>query len=222
MQTIQDRGYVFKRGQALIPSFLAFAVVGLLERHYPRLVDYDFTAAMENELDEIAGGDAAALDFLTAFYFGSDAADDAADRQRRRAEEDGHREPRRDRRAQRQLDPAVHRRRGPRRRGPGRPLRAVPAADGARRRDAPPTSIRGGRRRVDRRRPGVDPRGHRARRADPGEGRRAVPRRRRRAQARRAPGDRRADRAQVRPVRPVRLQRRDATRRCSSRSRRTR
>ena len=58
MQTIQDRGYVFKRGQALIPSFLAFAVVGLLERHFPRLVDYDFTAAMENELDEIAGGDA--------------------------------------------------------------------------------------------------------------------------------------------------------------------
>ena len=44
MQTIQDRGYVFKRGQALIPSFLAFAVVGLLEQHYPRLVDYDFTA----------------------------------------------------------------------------------------------------------------------------------------------------------------------------------
>ena len=74
MQTIQDRGYVFKRGQALIPSFLAFAVIGLLERHYPRLVDYNFTAAMENELDEIAGGDYAAIDFLTSFYFGSDAA----------------------------------------------------------------------------------------------------------------------------------------------------
>ena len=72
MQTIQDRGYVFKRGQALIPSFLAFAVVGLLEGHFPRLVDFDFTAAMENELDDIAGGDAAALDFLRAFYFGSD------------------------------------------------------------------------------------------------------------------------------------------------------
>jgi DNA topoisomerase-1 len=76
MQTIQDRGYVFKRGQALIPSFLAFAVVGLLERHYPRLVDYNFTAAMENELDEIAGGDHAAVDFLTSFYFGSDVAGD--------------------------------------------------------------------------------------------------------------------------------------------------
>ena len=60
MQTIQDRGYVVKRGQALIPSFLAFAVIGLLEQHYPRLVDYNFTAAMENELDEIAGGDHAA------------------------------------------------------------------------------------------------------------------------------------------------------------------
>jgi DNA topoisomerase-1 len=72
MGTIQDRGYVFKRGQALIPSFLAFAVVGLLERYYPRLVDYGFTAAMEDELDEIAGGDAAAVDFLRAFYFGSD------------------------------------------------------------------------------------------------------------------------------------------------------
>ncbi|HEX6500413.1 MAG TPA: type I DNA topoisomerase [Micromonosporaceae bacterium] len=72
MQTIQDRGYVFKRGQALIPSFLAFAVVGLLERYFPRLIDYRFTANMENELDEIAAGEAAAVNFLTAFYFGSD------------------------------------------------------------------------------------------------------------------------------------------------------
>jgi DNA topoisomerase-1 len=71
MRTIQDRGYVEKRGQALVPSFIAFAVIGLLEQHYPRLVDYNFTAAMENQLDEIAGGDHAALDFLTSFYFGS-------------------------------------------------------------------------------------------------------------------------------------------------------
>lgn len=78
MATIQDRGYVFKRGQALIPSFLAFAVVGLLERHYPRLVDYNFTAAMENELDEIASGDAQAVDFLTSFYFGSPVGDDGS------------------------------------------------------------------------------------------------------------------------------------------------
>jgi DNA topoisomerase I len=72
MQTIQDRGYVFKRGQALIPSFTAFAVVGLLERHYPRLVDYGFTATMEDELDEIAAGEAARVEFLRAFYFGAD------------------------------------------------------------------------------------------------------------------------------------------------------
>jgi DNA topoisomerase-1 len=72
MQTIQDRGYVFKRGQALIPSFLAFAVIGLLERYFPRLVDYSFTASMEDELDEIAGGSAAAVDFLRSFYFGGE------------------------------------------------------------------------------------------------------------------------------------------------------
>lgn len=74
MRTIQDRGYVEKRGQALIPSFLAFAVIGLLEGHYPRLVDYNFTAAMESRLDDIAGGDHASLDFLTSFYFGSETA----------------------------------------------------------------------------------------------------------------------------------------------------
>src|SRR5256886_2524924 len=70
MATIQDRGYVFKRGQALVPSFLAFAVINLLEQHFPRLVDYRFTASMEDELDDIAGGGASAVDFLTAFYFG--------------------------------------------------------------------------------------------------------------------------------------------------------
>jgi len=70
MATIQDRGYVFKRGQALVPSFIAFAVINLLEQHFPRLVDYQFTASMEDELDDIAGGGASAVDFLTAFYFG--------------------------------------------------------------------------------------------------------------------------------------------------------
>jgi DNA topoisomerase-1 len=78
MQTIQDRGYVFKRGQALIPSFLAFAVIGLLEGHFPRLVDYDFTASMENVLDEIANGDESAVDFLRPFYFGSDTGDEGS------------------------------------------------------------------------------------------------------------------------------------------------
>src|SRR3712207_8658532 len=54
--TIQDRGYVWKKGTALVPSFTAFAVVGLLEQHFGRLVDYRFTAAMEDDLDEIATG----------------------------------------------------------------------------------------------------------------------------------------------------------------------
>jgi DNA topoisomerase-1 len=72
MQTIQDRGYVNKRGQALVPTFIAFAVVSLLERHFPQLVDYAFTATMENELDDIAGGEAAAVDFLRSFYFGGE------------------------------------------------------------------------------------------------------------------------------------------------------
>ncbi|HEY7176915.1 MAG TPA: type I DNA topoisomerase, partial [Micromonosporaceae bacterium] len=64
MATIQERGYVFKRGQALVPSFLAFAVVNLLEQHFPQLVDYAFTATMEDELDDVAGGTVAAVDFL--------------------------------------------------------------------------------------------------------------------------------------------------------------
>jgi DNA topoisomerase-1 len=55
-----------------VPSFIAFAVVTLLERHFPQLVDYAFTATMENELDDIAGGEAAAVDFLRSFYFGGE------------------------------------------------------------------------------------------------------------------------------------------------------
>jgi DNA topoisomerase I len=70
MQNITDRGYVFKRGQALVPSFVAFAVIGLLEKYFERLVDYDFTAGMENELDGITAGDTAVLGFLRSFYFG--------------------------------------------------------------------------------------------------------------------------------------------------------
>ncbi|MGH9066071.1 MAG: DNA topoisomerase, partial [Acidimicrobiales bacterium] len=68
--TIQDRGYVWKRGSALIPSFTAFAVVTLLERHFADLVDYGFTASMEDDLDEIAGGGEEAVPWLTRFYFG--------------------------------------------------------------------------------------------------------------------------------------------------------
>jgi DNA topoisomerase-1 len=70
--TILDRGYVSKKGTALVPSFLAFAVVTLLERHFAHLVDYDFTARMEEGLDEIARGEAARVPWLHRFYFGTD------------------------------------------------------------------------------------------------------------------------------------------------------
>jgi DNA topoisomerase-1 len=72
--TILDRGYVWKKGTALVPSFTAFAVVGLLERYFAALVDYGFTASMEDDLDAIASGDEEALPWLTRFYFGSDSA----------------------------------------------------------------------------------------------------------------------------------------------------
>lgn len=72
IRTIQDRGYVHKRGSALVPSWTAFAVIGLLEQHFGRLVDYDFTAAMEDDLDEIASGNERRTNWLNAFYFGGD------------------------------------------------------------------------------------------------------------------------------------------------------
>ena len=72
IKTIQDRGYVWKKGSALVPSWVAFAVVGLLERHFERLVDYDFTAAMEDELDRIAAGHEQRTRWLSKFYFGGD------------------------------------------------------------------------------------------------------------------------------------------------------
>jgi DNA topoisomerase-1 len=68
--TIIDRGYVFKKGTALVPSFLAFAVINLLEQHFGNLVDYDFTAHMEDGLDEIARGEAQRVRWLERFYFG--------------------------------------------------------------------------------------------------------------------------------------------------------
>ncbi len=68
--TILDRGYVFKRGTALVPAFLAFSVVNLLEQHFGRLVDYDFTARMEDDLDRIAAGDEQRVAWLGRFYFG--------------------------------------------------------------------------------------------------------------------------------------------------------
>jgi DNA topoisomerase-1 len=68
--TILDRGYVFKKGTALVPTFLAFAVTRLLEEHFERLVDYDFTARMEDDLDRIAAGDERRVEWLERFYFG--------------------------------------------------------------------------------------------------------------------------------------------------------
>jgi len=70
--TILDRGYVFKKGTALVPSFLAFAVVNLLVRHFGQLVDYAFTAQMEDALDEISRGEAERVPWLRRFYFGPD------------------------------------------------------------------------------------------------------------------------------------------------------
>ena len=72
IRTITARDYVFKKGIALVPTWLAFAVTGLLEEHFPRLVDYAFTAEMEEVLDEIADGHAERLRVLTDFYFGDD------------------------------------------------------------------------------------------------------------------------------------------------------
>jgi len=77
LATIQDRGYVLKKGTALAPSFTAFAVVTLLERHFPELVDYAFTAKMETDLDDIASGENESAPWLRRFYFG-EAAEGAA------------------------------------------------------------------------------------------------------------------------------------------------
>ena len=71
MQTIQDRGYVWKKGQALVPTSDAFAVVNLLEHHFAHLVDYEFTARMEDDLDEIAGGRQQREPWLHKFWFGN-------------------------------------------------------------------------------------------------------------------------------------------------------
>ena len=73
ISTIMDRGYVAKKGQALVPSWIAFSVVRLLEEHFSELVDYDFTAEMESDLDRIAAGEADRSTWLGEFYFGSDA-----------------------------------------------------------------------------------------------------------------------------------------------------
>ena len=71
MGTILDRGYVFKKGTALVPTFLAFSVTKLLEQHFGRLVDYDFTARLEDDLDRIAEGEENRVDWLSRFYRGT-------------------------------------------------------------------------------------------------------------------------------------------------------
>ena len=68
MGTILNRGYVYKKGTALVPAWLAFSVVRLLEEHFARLVSYEFTASMEDVLDEIAGGRRDRNTELAEFY----------------------------------------------------------------------------------------------------------------------------------------------------------
>jgi DNA topoisomerase I len=72
IQTIQDRGYVWKKGQALVPTWTAFAVVGLLEQHFDNLVDFEFTAKIEEDLDAIAAGEGQKDAWLQRFYFGDE------------------------------------------------------------------------------------------------------------------------------------------------------
>jgi DNA topoisomerase-1 len=71
IDTILAREYVFKKGTALVPTWVAFAVAQLLEAHLPNLVDYGFTAQMEDDLDAISRGEAGQLEYLTNFYFGN-------------------------------------------------------------------------------------------------------------------------------------------------------
>ena len=78
IQTVQDRGYVWKKGQALVPTWTAFAVVGLLEQHFDELVDYAFTAKVETDLDAIAAGQQKKDEWLHEFYFGEDPESDDA------------------------------------------------------------------------------------------------------------------------------------------------
>ena len=114
LSTIVDRGYVFKKGTALVPTFVAFSVVNLLELHFEQLVDFDFTARMEDDLDRIAAGDQARDEWLAALLL--------RPRERSRAAPPRDRASGRDRCASRELD----RDSGLGSRGEGRPLRAVP------------------------------------------------------------------------------------------------
>ena len=83
IETIQARGYVWRKGTALVPNWTAFAVTNLLEQHFGHLVDYGFTATMEEALDVIARGEGEAEKWLHAFYFGNGTTGTAATRLRR-------------------------------------------------------------------------------------------------------------------------------------------
>ena len=74
IETSQQRQYVFKKGNALVPSWMAFSVSKLLSDHLPRLVDFQFTAKMEDDLDAISRGEAEHIDYLRTFYFGNGSA----------------------------------------------------------------------------------------------------------------------------------------------------
>ena len=176
--TILNRGYVYKKGTALVPAWLAFSVIRLLEEHFPRQVSYEFTADMEDVLDEIAGGRKDRATELGEFYYGAGDVgrpQDAGDRARR---------------DRRQGDGDLPDRRGHRPpRGPLRPVRRGPGARGRRRRS-------GARQRA--RRPA-------ARRAHRGQGQGAAGQPGRRgAGGGQPPRHRPPDRGQERPLRPLR------------------
>ena len=183
ISVIQDRGYVTGRGQALVPSWLAFAVTRLLEENFDWLVDYDFTAEMEEDLDAIAAGDKDRVAWLSRFYFG-----DGIGQRGGRGSARPRREPRRHRRPRGQLDPD---RRG--HRAARRPVRPVPGGLGRR--------ARRGRHHAAH----VRARGAGPRRAHRRQGPRAAgDAARGRPGARHRPRRRHADRRAQRPLRPVR------------------
>jgi DNA topoisomerase-1 len=114
---------VWKKGSALVPTWLAFAVVNLLEQHFDRLVDYGFTASLEDDLDVIAGGQGNSVEWLSRFYFGSPDGKVGRAGPAGRPEEDHRQEPRRDRRPGDQHHPDRAGRGRPAGRRAGRPLR---------------------------------------------------------------------------------------------------
>lgn len=119
IQTVQDRGYVWKKGQALVPTWTAFAVVGLLEKHFDDLVDYAFTARVEEDLDSIARNERGKVDWLQDFYFG------AMHEERFRPQAARRREPRPHRRCRDQHVPDRPRPRRQRDRGEARQVRPL-------------------------------------------------------------------------------------------------